>query len=41
MQTEIFWEVLLPLIIVAIVWVVGIIYVCLKPSLWPKLFKSK
>jgi len=36
-----FWEVIFPLIIVASVWAVGIIYICLKPSLWPKLFRRE
>jgi hypothetical protein len=38
---EFFWEVIFPLAIVSFVWAVGITYVCLKPSLWTKLFKQK
>jgi len=38
MEMKFFWEVLFPLIIVVSVWAGGIVYVCLKPSLWPKLF---
>ena len=40
MEMKFFWEVLFPLIIVVSVWAGGIVYVCLKPSLWPKLFKQ-
>ena len=41
METQFLWGVLVPLVVVASLWVAGIIYVCLKPSLWPKLFKQK
>ncbi len=38
---ELFWKVLFPLLIVVAFWAGGTIYVCLRPSLWPKLFKDE
>jgi hypothetical protein len=37
-STNFFWWVLVPLIIVALAWIAGTVYVCFKPHLWPKLF---
>jgi hypothetical protein len=40
-MTQLFWNVIFPLIVVAVLGLAAIIYVCFKPSLWPFLTSKK